>query len=148
MAYDTADGSIVGITTLMVVGADVKLLKKPRFTIAASGDTVTFNLCWSNYASASAFQFVINDAIPKGTGYIPDTAGDAFICGPPTQPVVYSMAYATTASSTIPPKNDFTDIGGSGSGTSPPANTTWLRWTIDEIAIKTTGCLCFRVTID
>jgi len=147
VAYDTIDGSITGIATLMVIGVDVKLIKEPKFSVQASGDTVTFNICWSNYSSASAFQFVINDAIPNGTGYEPDPASAAF-CDPPTNPVGYSMAYATTASSTIPPKASWTDIGGSASGTSPPTTTTWLRWTIDEIGIFTSGCLCFRVTVD
>ncbi len=148
VATDTIDGSIAGLTTVMVVATDVKLLKEPKFSVQASGDTVTFRICWSNYSSASAFTFTINDAIPEGTGYEPNPASDAFMCGPPTNPVTYSMAYSTTVSSTIPPKASWTDIGGATSGTSPPTNTTWLRWTIDVIGVYTTGCVCYRVTID
>ena len=30
----------------------------------------------------------------------------------------------------------------------PAANSRWLRWTIPSVDINTTGCLCYRVTVN
>src|ERR1043166_8824299 len=81
VGQDTVDGSISGIAAIQVVGADVKLTKSPRLSVAASGDTVRFQVCWSNYSSASAFTFVVTDAIPMGTTFLPEATTAPFDCG-------------------------------------------------------------------
>ena len=138
VATDIVDGSIVGITALMVVGADVKLLKEPRLAIGASGDTVQFRVCWSNYSSASAFTFVITDAVPQGTTFLPEAGSSAFDCGN-TDGVAPRIAYST-ATSTTPPAV-FTEAN-------PIAGTRWLRFTIPQSGVQTTGCICYRVTVN
>ncbi len=138
VAVDTVDGSITGLTTIMVVGADVKLTKEPRLTVGASGDTVQFRICWSNYSSASAFTFVITDAIPQGTSFVPEVSSAAFNCGS-TDGVTPVVAYSATASATPPAA--FTTGN-------PPGGTYWLRFTIPQAGVQTTGCVCYRVSVN
>ena len=138
VASDTSDGSITGLTTIMVVGADVRLTKEPTLQVAASGDTVRFRLCWSNFSSASAFTFTITDAVPIGTTFVPEAGTAAFDCGN-TDGTVPVTAYST-ATSTAPPAA-FTNAN-------PIAGTRWLRWTIPQAGVGTTGCVCFRVSVD
>ncbi len=138
IASDTTDGSITGLTAIMVVGADVKLIKSPSLTLAASGDTVTFRVCWSNFSSASAFTFVISDAVPRGTTFVPEASSAAFNCGN-TDGVVPIAAYSTTAS--VTPPAAFTEAN-------PVAGALWLRWTIPMSGVGTTGCICYRVTVN
>ncbi len=138
VATDTQDGSITGVTAVMVVGADIKLQKTPRLTVGASGDTVSFRVCWSNYSSASAFTFVVTDAIPMGTTFVPEASSSALDCGN-TRGVVPQVAYST-ATSTTPPAA-FTNGN-------PVAGTRWLRWTVPSVDIFTSGCLCYRVTVN
>ena len=138
VANDTTDGSITGLTTIMVVGADVKLTKEPRLTVGASGDTVQFRICWSNYSSASAMTFVITDAIPRGTAFVPEAGTAAFNCGN-TLGLAAAVAYST-ATSTTPPAA-FTEAN-------PVAGTRWLRWTLPMAGVNTTGCICYRVTVN
>jgi uncharacterized repeat protein (TIGR01451 family) len=140
VAMDTMDGSITGITTIMVVGADVRFFKQPALTVAASGDTVNFKICWSNYSSASAISFVVTDAVPVGTTYIPQVATN-HICGT-TKAITYDFAYSTSTGSAAPTSGWVTTTG------TPVANTYWLRWTIRSIDIDTSGCACFRVKVD
>lgn len=139
VASDTADGSILGLGSVMVVGVDVKLTKEPRLTVAASGDTVQFKICWSNYSTTTAFNFVITDAVPESTTYVPDPA-TAMDCGN-TNGVIPDVAYSTSTSAT--PPATFTTTGGT-----PPGSSRWLRWTYGQVAINTTGCACFRVRVD
>jgi len=139
VANDTADGSITGLTTVMVVGSDVKLTKEPRLMIAASGDTVRFKICWSNYSSASAFTFVITDAVPVGTTFVPEGAMTALDCGN-TDGVVPAVSYSTATTPGMPPAASFT-------GGNPVAATRWLRWTVPYAGVDTTGCACFRVNV-
>jgi uncharacterized repeat protein (TIGR01451 family) len=140
VAQDTMDGSITGITTLMVVGADVKFFKEPALTVGASGDTVNFKICWSNYSSASAISFVVTDAVPVGTTYVPQIASN-HICGT-TKAITYDFAYSTSSGSAAPTSGWVNTTG------TPPSNTYWLRWTIRSIDIDTTGCACFRVKVN
>ncbi len=135
---DTVDGTITGFASIMVVGVDVKLTKVPRFVASASGDLVRFQLCWSNYSSASAFTFVITDAIPMGTAFFPEAGTAAFDCGG-TLPVNLRVAYSTAASTTPPAA--FTEAN-------PIAGTRWLRFTVPQIGINSTGCACYRVTVN
>jgi uncharacterized repeat protein (TIGR01451 family) len=142
VAADVMDGTIVGLATFMVVGVDVKFWKEPKMSIQASGDTVTFKVCWSNYSSASAFTFTITDAVPMGTSYIPDSA-NAALCGA-TDPITATLAYSTSTSPT-PPAGNFTTVSGASS---PPVGTRWLMWAVPYTGVQTTGCLCYRVTVD
>jgi uncharacterized repeat protein (TIGR01451 family) len=138
IAADTIDGTITGFASIMVVGVDVKLTKVPRLVSGASGDLVKFSVCWSNYSSASAFTFVITDAIPMGTAFFPEASTAAFDCGS-TLPMNARVAYST-ATSTTPPAA-FTEAN-------PVAGTRWLRFTIPQIGINTTGCACYRVSVN
>ncbi|MEK7475873.1 MAG: hypothetical protein AAB152_09630 [Candidatus Coatesbacteria bacterium] len=138
VASDAFDGSIVGLTTVNVVGADVKLFKEPRFTIAASGDTVTFKVCWSNYSSASAFTFVVTDAIPMGTTFIPEATSAGLACGS-TDGVAMNVSYSTLAQAAPPT---------AWTTANPVAGTRWLKWTMPMAGVQTTGCACFRVRIN
>ncbi len=142
VAADTVDGSITGLGVVLVVGADVKLSKLPPLSIAASGDTVQFRICWSNYSSASAFTFVVSDAVPVGTVYVPDAA-TAMNCGN-TDGTPVDVAYSLATSATIPPPASFVAIAGA---TAPPAGTRWLRWTAFVAGVQTTGCFCYRVSV-
>ena len=138
VASDTIDGSINGVAAVMVTGADVKLTKTPRLTVGASGDTVSFRVCWSNYSTASAFTFVITDAVPVGTAFVPEAGTAAFHCGN-TRGLPPQVAYSLAAS--VTPPAAFTDGN-------PVAGTRWLRWTLPSADINTTGCLCYRVTVN
>jgi uncharacterized repeat protein (TIGR01451 family) len=140
VAVDTLDGSINGLTTVMVVGVDVRLTKDQRLTIAASNDTVQFRICWSNYSSASAFTFVVNDAVPRGTSFLPEAGTWALSCGN-TDNVGPAVTYSTATSVTVPPAASF--VTGN-----PVAATRWLRWTVPVVGVGTTGCLCFRVVVN
>jgi uncharacterized repeat protein (TIGR01451 family) len=138
VAADTIDGSITGLATLMVVGADVRLTKRPALAVQASGDTVNFQVCWSNYSSASAFTFVITDAVPMGTTFVPEAGTAAFHCGN-TDGVNPVVAYSTATTVTPPPA--FTDGN-------PILGTRWLRFTVPVSGVQTTGCVCYRVTVN
>ena len=140
---DTVDGSITGLTTIMVVGADVRLTKQQGLTIAASGDTVQFRICWSNYSSASAFTFVMTDAVPMGTVYVPEAASLLW-CGD-SDGVAIAVGYSTATSATPPAPASFVTITG---GTAPAVGTRWLRWTAYNAGVGTTGCACFKVQVN
>ncbi len=143
VAIDTEDGSISGIASTMVVGADVKLSKEPRLAVMSSGEQVQFRICWSNYSTATAEAFTITDAVPMGTSYVPEAAS-LMVCGTggpaaPTVTVSYGGASATTPAT-------FNTL------TSPtqtaPASTRWLRWTVRDVYVGSTGCVCFRARVD
>lgn len=140
VASDIADGSILGLATLMVVGADVKFFKEPRLSVAASGDTIQFRVCWSNYSSATATSFVVTDAIPQGTTYVPDVDTD-MICGTTAPVPSIQVSYSSSASAT--PPATFTDASGL-----LPSTAQWLRWTIKDVFVRSSGCVCYRVRID
>jgi len=142
VAIDTMDGSITGITAVMVVGADIKLEKRRKLTIAASGDTVQFQICWSNFSSATGFSFTITDAVPMGTTYVPEIAS-TMLCQAST-PVPGMVVWYSTATSTTPP-GTFTSLPGTSS---PLSNTRWLRWTIQDVYVNSTGCVCFKVSVN
>jgi len=142
VATDTIDGSIVGVGVIMVVGADIKLEKRRKLTVAASGDTVQFQLCWSNYSSATGFSFTITDAVPMGTSYVPEIAS-TMLCGT-SGPVPGVVVWYSTATSTTPP-GTFTSVPGTGS---PLSNTRWLRWTIRDAYVNSSGCVCFKVSVN
>ncbi len=138
IANDTIDGSITGLATVMVVGVDIRLTKTPPLAVSASGDTVQFRICWSAYSSASAFTFVITDAVPMGTVFVPEASTAGFDCGN-TKGVAPRVAYSTAAS--VTPPAAFTEAN-------PIAGTRWLRFTIPQIGVATTGCVCFKVTVN
>ncbi len=140
IASDTVDGSITGLGAVMVVGADVKLTKIPPLSVQASGDTVRFRVCWSNYSSASAFTFTVTDAVPLGTTFVPEATLGAYDCGNTTG-VGVTTAYSLVTSATPPPPGSF--INGL-----PVAATHWLRWTVPYAGVNTTGCFCYRVSIN
>jgi len=142
VAVDMLDGSINGLTAILVVAADVKLEKRKRLSIAASGDTVQFQICWSNFSSATAFSFTITDAVPMGTTYVPEVAS-TMLCGS-SAPVPGITVWYSTATTTTPP-GTFTSVPGTGS---PLGNTRWLRWTIRDVYVNSTGCVCFKVSVN
>jgi len=137
---DIYDGSITGLIAIQVTGADVKIFKAPKLTVAASGDTVQFKVCWSNYSSASAFSMVLTDAVPAGTAFLPEASAAAFDCGT-TDGVAVTTAYSTATTGTMPAAGSFT------TGL-PVSLTRWLRWTVPMAGVQTTGCACFRVQVD
>jgi uncharacterized repeat protein (TIGR01451 family) len=138
------DGSITGLEAIMVVGADVRLEKRKKLTIAASGDTVQFWICWSNYSTATAYSFTITDAVPNGTTYVPELAGNA-ICGQ-DGPYNASVSMAASSStSTTPPNTAFVYVA---PATTPAATTRWLRWTVRDVYVNSTGCVCFKVVVN
>ena len=141
IASDTVDGSILGLTTVMVVGVDVKFWKEPKLAVRASGDTVDFRICWSNYSSTSAFGFVINDAIPRDTTYVPAALSDS-LCAQ-SGPMTFQGAFSTDSSATVPPDANFTSTGGV-----PSAATYWLRWTLPVVGVNTTGCFCYKLRVN
>jgi uncharacterized repeat protein (TIGR01451 family) len=140
VAMDTNDGSITGVGVINVVGADVKLFKEPKLSVAASGDTVKFKVCWSNYSSASAFTFVITDAVPAGMTFVPEAAVTALDCGN-TDGVALQVTYSTLSVAVMPGAASFT----SGN---PVGGTRWLRWTVPVAGVQTSGCACFRATVN
>jgi len=142
VAIDTLDGSITGVGSTMVVGAEVKLTKQRKLTVAASGDTVQFQVCWENVASATAFSFVITDAVPMGTSYVPDVAS-TMLCWS-NSPVPAVTVWYSTATTTTPP-GTFTSVPGTGS---PLSNSRWLRWTIRDVYVKSSGCVCYKVSVN
>jgi len=142
VANDTADGSITGMTSIMVVGAEVKLTKQRKLTVAASGDTVQFQVCWENVASATAFSFEITDAMPMGTTYVPEIASTTLCWS--NAPVPGVIVWYSTATTTTPP-GTFTSVPGTGS---PLANTRWLRWTVRDIYVRSSGCVCYKVSVN
>jgi len=140
VAGDTSDGSINGVTAINVTGADIQFFKSPRLSVAASGDTVRFKICWSNYSSASGFSFVVTDAVPAGSTFVPEGASTALDCGT-TNGIPMSVAYSTATSGTPPPPASFTTAN-------PVSGTRWLRWTVPLVGVNSSGCACFRVKID
>ena len=142
IAADTLDGSITGITGIMIVGADVKLEKRQKLSVAASGDTVQFQICWSNYSSATAYSFTITDAVPMGTTYVPELASLAMCMASGPVPG-FSMA-ASASTTTTPPTNFATVNPGSTAG----GTTRWLRWTIRDAYVNSSGCVCFKVVVN
>ncbi len=142
-AIDVYDGSINGVAAIDVIGVDVKLAKEPRLSVAASGDTVRFRICWSNYSATSAFAFTITDAIPMGTTYVPDTATNS-MCGAPPG-VTADVAYSLATSATPPPPASFVTVP---PATLLPAGVRWLRWTIHDVTVNATGCACYRLSVN
>ena len=143
MATDILDGSIVGVTSFQVVGADIKLEKLGKLSVAASGDTVQFRICWSNYSTATGYSFTITDAIPRGTDYVPELSNNA-LCGqdgPATASVTLAQAISA---STTPPNASFTTIA---TGTTGSNTARWLRWTVRDVYVNSTGCVCFKVLV-
>ncbi len=140
VAQDTTDGSISGIAAVMVVGADVRLTKQPPLLVAASGDTVRFQVCWSNYSSASAFTFTVTDAVPMGTTFLPEATTAPFDCGNTDGGAVTVSGSAATSTTPPPPASFATG--------NPGAGTRWLRWTVPLAGVQTTGCFCYRVTVN
>ena len=147
IASDTIDGSITGLGAVMVVGVDVKLFKEPRVSMQASGGTVQFRVCWSNYSTSSGFSFTITDAIPEGTTYVPENLSDSLCsftpANPPSLVPAGQAAYSTDTTASMPPAASFTTIAGS-----PPGTTRWLRWTLGVIGVNSTGCVCYRVKVN
>ncbi len=146
LVSDTQDGSITGMAVVQVVGVSVKFRKEPAGTTAASGDVLNFRICWSNFGSGSALDFVVTDRVPSGFEYIPGEAKDHF-CGATygfgTAPFQSSVAYSVSGNS----HGDFTTLNPLG-GLSP-SNVTWLRWTIPQaVGTNTTGCVCFKAKVN
>jgi len=142
VAQDVMDGSINGVAITLVVAADVKLEKRRKLTVAASGDTIQFQICWNNVSVATAFSFTITDAVPMGTTYVPEIAS-TMLCWA-SVPVPGITTWYSTATSTTPPAT-FTSVPGTSS---PLANTRWLRWTIRDVYANSSGCVCFKVSVN
>jgi uncharacterized repeat protein (TIGR01451 family) len=144
VAMDTMDGSINGLTAIMVVAADIKLEKRKKLSVAASGDTVQFWICWSNYSSATGYSFTITDAVPNGTTYVPELASNA-ICGQNGPATASASMAASNSTSTSAPNTAFVYVA---PATSPANTTRWLRWTIRDVYVNSTGCVCFKVIVN
>ncbi len=140
VANDTSDGSINGVTAINVTGANIQFFKQPKLTVAASGDTVQFKICWSNYSSASGFSFVVTDAVPIGTSYLPEAGVAGLDCGT-TNGTGMTVAYSTVATPTPPAAASFTTAN-------PVAGTQWLRWSVPIVGVGTSGCACFRIRVN
>jgi len=141
VANDTMSGAITGLTAVKVVGADVKLVKTPPLALASSGEGVQFRICWSNYSSATAFSFTITDAVPMGTRLVPETR-ENLVCGVPAG-VGMDVAYSANPSVTAP--SDFTTLA-PASGV-PAMDVRWLRWTVRDVGVNSSGCVCFKVSV-
>jgi len=142
VAIDTVDGSISGVAATMVVGANVQLTKQKKLTVAASGDNVQFEVCWQNMASATAFSFTITDAIPMGTNYYPELASNMICWSTSPKPAI--TVWYSTATTTTPPAT-FTSVPGTGS---PLSNSRWLRWTVRDAYVGSSGCVCYKVSVN
>ena len=140
VASDIYDGSVNGVAAIQVVGADIKFYKEPKLSVAASSDTVRFKICWSNYSSGSGFAMVITDAVPAGTTFVPEASAAGLDCGN-TDGVALALSYTTMQSPTMPAAASFT-------AANPVAGTRWLRWTVPVAGVQTSGCACFRVTVN
>ncbi len=138
IAMDTNDGSITGLTTIQVVGVDVKLTKEPRLQVSASGDVIQFRICWSNYSTASAANFVITDQVPNGFTYSQDTSANHF-CGATKGFGAATVAYSTTGNN----PGDYATMPAGGTTAA-----TWLKWTVPEVGVLTTGCVCFKARVN
>ena len=143
VATDTLDGSISGLTNILVVAADVKLEKRKKLTVAASGDTVQFWICWSNYASSTAYSFTITDAVPNGTTYVPELASQD-VCGQ-NGPIDASVALAASPSTTTTPPTNFATVN---PGSMAGSTTRWLRWTVRDVYVNSSGCVCYKVVVN
>ena len=143
VAIDTLDGSISGVTATLVVGADIKLEKRKKLSVAASGDSVQFQLCWANNSSATGYSFSITDAVPRGTNYVPELASAA-LCGW-SGPGAPSIQVAWSAATSTTPPATFTTLA---SGSMAAANTRWLRWTIRDVYVYSSGCVCFKINVN
>ncbi|MEK7767423.1 MAG: hypothetical protein AAB368_14430, partial [bacterium] len=139
VATDTLDGSVNGLTSIIVVGADVKLTKQPPLQVSASGDIVQFKICWSNYSTASASTFTITDEVPNGTVYFPDVLSNHF-CGAAKGFGAATAAYSITG-------NNPADYAAMPAGGPATTAVQYLRWTIPMVGVATTGCVCFKVTV-
>ena len=80
----------------------------------------------------------MTDAVPQGTTFVPEATTAPLDCGNTDgTPVVVSYSTATSAT----PPSPFTTGN-------PIAGTRWLRWTVGMAGIQTTGCGCFRVSVN
>ena len=98
--------------------------------------TSTFDLDWireDETFAAAGFHHVIRGAV--------DEAGTwGFDCRS-TDAVGILTSYSTATTATMPTPASFT--------TGLPITTTrWLRWSVPMAGIQTTGCACFRVTVN
>jgi uncharacterized repeat protein (TIGR01451 family) len=139
-AVDTLDGSMTDLASITVVCADVKLWGTPASVLAGTNQTVQFRACWSNYSTGSAFTFVVTDAVPMGTTFVPEASVAGLDAGN-TAGIPLTVGYSTTASPIPPAPASFTDGN-------PIAGTRWLRWTAPLAGMATTGCGCFRVRVN
>ena len=128
-------GFILAVSTAQ---AGIELTKNPAVQPGGFGDTVRFTICWSNFSTETAFTFVITEAVPLSTTFIPEASTAAFDCGNSTG-VSPTTAYST-ANSVTPPA---AFVSGN-----PVAGTRWLRWTLPQAGTPTTGCVCYRVTVE
>ncbi|MEK7767982.1 MAG: hypothetical protein AAB368_17255, partial [bacterium] len=114
------------------------LTKTPPLQVVSSGDIVQFKICWSNYSTATASMFTINDEIPSGMVYYPDVSTN-HLCGATSGVAGITPAYSTDGGSA------YTTMPGGGPGTTGVTN---LRWTVPAVGVMTTGCVCYKVTVN
>lgn len=144
-AMDGLDGSIMGLGSVMVVAADVKLAKEPALAVGGIGDTMRFRISWSNYSSASASNCVITEALPPGAVYVPDSLSTTLegASAPLTYGVDWVAAYSTSTNVADPSPASFVTTGGA-----PPDNARWLRWTLATVGVNTSGTFFYRFRYD
>ena len=63
-----------------------------------------------------------------------------FTCGN-TDNVPVTTAYSLATTPTVP-------LPASWVTANPVLNTRWLRWTVPMAGVQTTGCACYRVTVN
>jgi len=78
---------------------------------------------------------------------VPDALSDSLCrftgANPPSLVPSGQASYSPSPSATAPPHANFVTTGGS-----PPATARWLRWTLDQVGVNSTGCVCYRVKVD
>ena len=125
-----------------MVGVNVKLFKEPTNVAVASGDEVQFKICWSNYSSGTAENFLITDRVPNGFSYVDNVYdSDDHFCGATHGFSDDSTVTYSTEDSDLP--ITFTEMSFEVAGVQ------WLKWSIPSaVSANTTGCVCFKAKVD
>jgi len=78
-----------------------------------------------------------------GTTYVPELASTA-VCGQ-NGPFDASVSLAASASTTTTPPTNFATVN---PGSMPGGTTRWLRWTVRDVYVNSSGCVCFKVVVN
>ena len=129
---------------VLAASADLKLMKDPPLSVGGIGDTFEFRISWSNFSAESAQNLVITDRIPSPAAYVPEALG--FSLEGSSVPLTYGVdwwaAYSTDPDTAVPPNALFVTTPGT-----PPEGVYWLRWTIADVGVASSGTLAYRVRL-